>query len=96
MVEAVAKHHPEGPTIYTLKLWVKAIEPSETTVGRLIKALSAVYRNAAAEVLEEYCQVNMQCYCFFSFFCDWFNYRPTMMIQVQNMVSSGYLCHTKN
>ena len=59
MDEAVAKYHPEGPTIYTLKLWVKAVEPSETTVGRLIKALSAIYRNDAAEVLLECAQVSL-------------------------------------
>ena len=65
--EAVAQHRPEGPTIYTLKLWVRSGKRSQATVGRLIKALSDAYRNDAAEVLEEYAQVNMQCYCFFRF-----------------------------
>ena len=66
--EAVAKHQPEGPTIYTLKLWVRGGKRSNATVGRLIKVLSDVYRNDAAEVLEEYARVSMQCYCFFSFY----------------------------
>ena len=56
--EAVAKRRPEGPTIYTLKLWVRGGNPSEATVGRLIKALSDVYRNDAAAVLKEYAQVS--------------------------------------
>ena len=57
--EAVAKRQPEGPTIYTLKSWVRGIKHrSEATVGRLIKALSDVYRNDAAAVLEEYAQVS--------------------------------------
>ena len=56
--EAVANRCPEGPTICTLKLWVRGSKRSEATVGRLIKALSNVYRNDAAEVLEEYAQVS--------------------------------------
>ena len=66
--EAVVKHQPEGPTIYTLKLWVRGGKQSEATVGRLIKALSNVHRTDAAEVLEEYVQVSMQCYYFLSFY----------------------------
>ena len=66
--ETVVKHQPEGPTIYTLKLWVRGGKQSESTVGRLIKALSNVHRNDAAEVLEEYAQVSMQCYYFLSFY----------------------------
>ena len=26
--EAVAKCRPEGPTVYTLKLWVRGVQPS--------------------------------------------------------------------
>ena len=95
--EAVAQHRPERPTIYTLKLWVRSGKRSEATVGRLIKALSAVYRNDAAERLEEYVQVGMLCYFFF--FCmyvyDYFKYRSAAMVQVQIMVSSGHLCCMK-
>ena len=64
--ETIAKCQQEGPTIYTLKLWVRGGKPSEATVGRLIKALSAVYRNDAAAVLEEYAGVSVLDYCFFS------------------------------
>ena len=64
--ESVARHQPEGPTIYTLTLWVRGGKPSEVTVGRLIKALSAVYRNDTAAVLEEYAQVCVLGHCFLS------------------------------
>lgn len=56
--EAVAKQQPAGPTIFTLKRWVRMSKPKDTTVGKLIKALSAVYRNDAAEMLEQYVQVS--------------------------------------
>ena len=62
--EAVVKNQPEGPTIYTLKLWVRGSKVTEATVGKLINALSKAYRNDAAEVLEKYTQVSVQCYCF--------------------------------
>ena len=54
-----AKHQTEGPTIYTLEMWAEGCHPSEATVGRLIRVLSAVYRNDAAEILLEYAKVSM-------------------------------------
>ena len=44
-------------TLYVLKRWCRMVIPNEATIGRLIKALSAIYRNDVACVLEEYCQV---------------------------------------
>ena len=46
-----------SPTLYVLKRWCMRVTPNEATIGRLIKALSAIYRNDVACVLEEYCQV---------------------------------------
>ena len=63
--ESVAKCRQEGPTIYTLKLWVRRGKPSEATVGRLLKALSDVYRNDVAAVLEVYAQVGVPGFCLF-------------------------------
>ena len=46
-----------SPTLYVLKRWCRMVIPNEATIERLIKALSAIYRNDVACVLEEYCQV---------------------------------------
>ena len=46
-----------SPTLYVLKRWCRMVIPNGATLGRLIKALSAIYRNDVACVLEEYCQV---------------------------------------
>jgi hypothetical protein len=52
------KAQPGGPTLYTLKLWVRGSRnPSEATIGSLIETLSKVYRNDVAEVLQKYIQV---------------------------------------
>ncbi|XP_062512026.1 uncharacterized protein LOC134187874 [Corticium candelabrum] len=50
-----------SPTLYVLKRWCRMVIANEATIGRLIKALSAIYRNDVACVLEEYCQSSDTC-----------------------------------
>ena len=56
-VEVVSQQE-EGPTQFLLKLWCRSKDPSQATVGHLIEALNAIYRNDVARLVEKYCKVN--------------------------------------
>ncbi len=56
--EDVARKNSKSPTLYILRRWCRMKHPSEATIGQLMKALNAIYRNDVACVLEEYCQVS--------------------------------------
>jgi hypothetical protein len=54
-VKEVVSQKEEGPTRFLLTLWCRANPPSQATVGHLIKALNAIYRNDVASLLEKVC-----------------------------------------
>ena len=55
--EAIAKDHPEGPTVFTLRTWCR-MKPTQATFGSLIQALSAIYRNDVARKMQPFvCEV---------------------------------------
>ncbi|XP_062504591.1 uncharacterized protein LOC134181346 isoform X1 [Corticium candelabrum] len=56
--EDVARKNSKSPTLYILRRWCRMKHPSEATIGQLMKALNAIYRNDVACVLEEYCQTS--------------------------------------
>ena len=57
--EQLAMRHEKGPTMFTLMLWSCAKPPTEATVGQLIKALNAIYRNDVAGILEKHIKVRI-------------------------------------
>ena len=57
--EQLALRHEKGPTMFTLMLWCRAKPPTEATVGQLIKALNAIYRNDVAGILEKHIKVRI-------------------------------------
>ena len=57
--EQVAMRHEKGPTMFTLMLWCRAKPPTKATVGQLIKALNAIYRNDVAGILEKHIKVKI-------------------------------------
>lgn len=57
--ETVVSQKKEGPTRFLLKLWCRMKPPSERTVGHLIQALNAIYRNDVARNVEKYCKVRI-------------------------------------
>lgn len=57
--EQLVKDQEGGPTKFLLSLWCRAKSPAEATVGRLIGALNAIYRNDVAQILDKYIDVRM-------------------------------------
>jgi hypothetical protein len=55
-VKEVVSQKEEGPTRFLLTLWCRSNPPSEATIGHLIKALNAIYRNDVARMMEKYCK----------------------------------------
>ena len=53
----VVKRQAESPTIFTLKRWCRMAPPESPTIGKLIAALSAIYRNDVAAKLTNYVKV---------------------------------------
>lgn len=60
--ENVVKSQEEGPTMFTLRTWCRMKSAAEATVGRLITALNAIYRNDLAEIMENSIDVS-KAYC---------------------------------
>ena len=55
--EDVARNHLEGPTVFTLRTWCR-MKPTQTTIGSLIQALNAIYRNDVAQKMQRFvCEV---------------------------------------
>jgi GTPase SAR1 family protein len=50
----LVKEQSESPTIYTLRMWCRMAPLKSATVGRLVAALSAIYRNDVASKLSGY------------------------------------------
>ena len=61
--EDVVRKRSEGPTCFLLKQWCRMKPPSEATIGRLMKALNAIYRNDVARVLEKHGAILQQGIC---------------------------------
>ena len=53
----MVKQQAESPTVFTLKRWCRMVPSESATIGKLIAALSAIYRNDVAEKLTEYVKV---------------------------------------
>lgn len=57
--EPQVRSRKEGPTMFVLKKWSHMRPPAEATVGQLIRAFSAIYRNDVAEILEMHTKVRL-------------------------------------
>ena len=55
--EVMVRGKQEGPTLFLLKRWCRMRSRSEATIGRLIAALTAIYRNDIARLLRACCEV---------------------------------------
>ena len=58
--EDVVKKKSESPTLFLLKRWCSMKPPGEATIGRLMKALNAIYRNNVARVLQRHVDILQQ------------------------------------
>ena len=58
--ENVVKKKSKSPTLFLLKRWCSMKPPSEATIGRLMKALNAIYRNNVARVLQRHIDIPQQ------------------------------------
>ena len=74
--EDVVRKKSGGPTLFLLKRWCSMKPPSEATIGRLMKALNAIYRNNVARVLQRHVDIPSQgisliSYAFVMVACEW-------------------------
>ena len=58
--EDMVRKRGEGPTLFLLKRWCSMKPPSEATIGRLMKALNAIYRNNVARELQRHVDIPQQ------------------------------------